>query len=89
MTTAPISTQVINLLADNYGVAHEELELMSDLTEDIDLKSDLEALARFVQAANLTFEIDLTIQEISRGIDEESVVVIQDIVNLVEDAMLE
>lgn len=87
--TNSIADQVILVLADTYGVDPEEIEVTSDLIEDIDLKSDPDTLGRFIEQLNRTFDIELDLSDISEGIDDENITIIQDIVNEVEDALLE
>jgi hypothetical protein len=81
--------RILHLLGESYGIAPTELSITSDLIEDLDMKGDLDGLARFVQAVNATFDVQLRVSEIAAGIDLEELVILQDLINLVEDAMLE
>lgn len=89
MEPISIYQQVANLLGETYGVDPEELHPGSDLTEDIDLKSDVESLAKFVHSLNTHFDIELTAGSLSKGMIEERITIVQDVVNEVEDALLE
>ncbi len=89
MEPTSIYQQVAILLGETYGVDPEELSEASDLIEDIDLKSDVESLARFVHRLNDHFDIELTAKSLSKGMEEERITIVQDIVNEVEDALLE
>lgn len=89
MEPTSIYNQVTNLIGETYGVDPEELQPGSDLVEDIDLKSDVESLAKFVHSLNEHFDIELTAQSLSRGMEEGRITIVQDVVNEVEDALLE
>lgn len=86
---SPIAQKVLILFSDTFGIDPEDLSMTTDIIEDVDIKSDLEALARFVQQVNHTFEAHIRLQEIVDGVEDEDIVCIQDIVNVVEDALLE
>ncbi len=89
MNQSSIYDEVTQLLGEIYGVDPDELTPQSDLQEDIDLKSDVESLAKFVHTLNTTFDIELTTPYISREIMARHISSVQDIVSAVEDALLE
>jgi len=84
-----IYSELTQLLGETYGVDPDELTPESDLIEDIDLKSDVESLAKFVHSLNITFDIEISAQAFSKGIEEERITNVREIVNTVEDALLE
>ena len=82
------TTQAIfEIIAETYGIDPEDLSLSSHLIEDVDLKGNLDDFVRFVHRVNRRFEIDLQPQDISMN-EEEGLTTVQDLVYLIEDAML-
>lgn len=84
-----LSDRILLLLADHFGFDPDTLSLESDLVEDIDLKGDLEGLARFVQTVNTEFDTDIKVPHIIAELNAENLHHVADLVSLVEDAQLE
>lgn len=86
---SPIAQKVAVIFSDTFGIDPQDLAMTTDIVEDVDIKSDLESLARFVQQLNHTFEVHIRLQDIVDGVDDEDIVCVQDLVNVLEDALLE
>ncbi|MCD8484260.1 hypothetical protein LRY65_00090 [Candidatus Woesebacteria bacterium] len=89
MENNPLYQEVTQLLGETYGVDPDELTPESDLMEDIDVKSDVESLGKFVHGLNTTFDIELQTPRFSRALVSGDISTVRDIVNTVEDALLE
>lgn len=84
-----VTIEIVELFSEYFGVDPDELNEGTDLVEDFDVKGDLEGFAKFVQAINRHFEVDLKIQNIVEDIDEENIKTLGDFITLVEEAQLD
>jgi acyl carrier protein len=87
MNREQTTNQIIELIADIYGIDPDDLSPSSHLIEDVDIKGNLDEFVRFVHRLNRVFEIDLQPRDINVE-DEDGIQTIADLVSLAEDAML-
>jgi acyl carrier protein len=80
-------TQLLRVIADVYGIDQNELTPQSDLNEEVGVMGSVDELAQFVHSLNQKFDIDLHPREVA-VICEEDGSTIQDLVYLIQDAML-
>lgn len=89
MQRQEIFQRVAQKLSEHFGIPLADLTPETDLVEDIDIKSDLEAMTQFVHSLNDTFEIELRLQNVAKELEDGTLSMLGDIVDLVEDALLE